>query len=112
MASARRALAVLGLTLLLPATSVRAHDGWLDQEVARLAALPHTLLDVSNNHWLQVTDVGKTHGVTDDEYRANFPRLGALAAAAQPDLQRELDGILSNLRFDNLRIVATQKPIS
>ena len=113
MARIRTVLGLLAAALLVPAGSAWAQSGWLNQEVARLSALPHTLLDVSSNHWLQITGGERqTHGVAEDEYRAILPRLDALAAAAQPDLERELDTVLNGLSVEGLRATAARQPIS
>ena len=108
-------LLALIATVLLGATApARAQEGWLSQELARLAALPHTLQAVSSNAWLQIpVRDQRIHRILEETYRTEArPRLDALASAARPDLERELDAVLNNLRYDDLHATSAKQPLS
>lgn len=110
----RSALTLAGicLAMLLPSIPAHAQDGWLAQELTRLSALPHTLQAVSSNAWLQIpVRDQRIHNVSDDAYRNVRPQLDALASTARTELEHELDGILSGLRFDDLRITSSRQPL-
>ena len=105
-------LVLLGVALMLPITAADAQDGWLGQELARLAAVPRTLAAVRSNAWLQIPGGERQrHNVSADAYRAILPRLDALATAALPDLEHELDGILNGLTFDGLRTTSARQKL-
>ena len=110
----RAMILVVMVAATVMTTRAHAQSTWLNQELDRLAALPHTLQAVRDNAWLGIPGRDRhLHGITDDAYRRDaIPRLDALAAAARPDLERELDGILRALRYEDLRETAARQPLS